>query len=165
MKARWIGVFSVLILALGLTGVLLAQRGYPGGKVRPQKSGFYDFSKGSPDFASGVGSIQNITCTVGESTQPSIYAGNMLLDCDAETPHNETTVAADPNNPSHIIGGYHAYQLHFNGATLVERIVGTVSVSFDRGQNWREILPPITPYQFTGDPALAFNTAGRIYTR
>ena len=163
MRARRIGVFSVLILALGLTGVLLAQRGYPAGKARPQKSGFYDFSKGSPDFASGVGSIQNITCTVGESTQPSIYAGNMLLDCDAETPHNETTVAADPNNPSHIIGGYHAYQLHFNGATLVERIVGTVSVSFDRGQNWQEVLPPITPYEFTGDPALGFNASGRIY--
>src|SRR6266487_3906119 len=74
----------------------------------PQLSGFFDFSSFPADFPSGVGTIQRITCTVGSSAQPAIYGGNMLLDCDAETPHNETTIAVDPNDRNHAIGGYHS---------------------------------------------------------
>src|SRR5258708_14300573 len=81
----------------------------------------------------------------------------MLLDCGAETPHNETTIEVEPNDRNHAIGGYLSYQLNFNGATLVERVVAAASVTFDGGQNWREIIPNVAPYQFNGDPGLALD--------
>ena len=131
-------------------------------KPGPQKSGFYDFY----DIAAqspGIGQVITNTCAISSATQPSAYAGNMLLDCDGEVPHNETTIAVNPADPQHAVGGYHSYQLHFLGATAVTHVVGTVSATFDGGQTWREVTPPITPYQFTGDPALAFGTEGRLW--
>jgi hypothetical protein len=131
-------------------------------KPGPRKSGFYDsytLAAESP----GIGQVVTNTCSILTATLPEIYAGNMLLDCDGEVPHNETTIAVNPGNPGHAVGGYHSYQLHFLGATVVNHVVGTVSVTFDGGQNWREVTPPITPYQFTGDPALAFGAGGRLW--
>ncbi|HSB15804.1 MAG TPA: sialidase family protein, partial [Bryobacteraceae bacterium] len=92
-----------------------------------------------------------------------IYTGNMLIDCDGEVPHNETSIAVNPNDPKHVVGAYHSYQVKFRGATAIAPVIGTVSVSTDGGENWREVVPPITPYQFTGDPALSFNADGRLY--
>ncbi len=135
----------------------------PSEKPGPKKSGFYDFWNISDQFAGGIGTIGNTSCTVGAATQPALYGGNMLLDCDGEIPHNETTIAVDPNDASHAVGGYHSYLLNFNGATVVAHIVGSTSVTFDGGQSWREVIPGITPYQFTGDPALTFDGNSRIY--
>ncbi len=136
----------------------------PTGKPGPQKSGFYDFWQISPAGPSGVGTIpQTANCLIGQSTQPAIYAGNFLLDCDGETPHNETTIVVDPNNPAHAVGGFHSYRLFFNGATVVERIAAAASSTFDGGQNWHEVIPPVTPYQFTGDPGLAFDSNSKLY--
>jgi hypothetical protein len=143
--------------------VVQAQKRQPTEKPGPRKSGVYDFYDASAEFSPGVGRVSNFPCLIGAATQPSIYSGNMLIDCDGEVPHNETTIVVDPNNPNHAVGGYHSYQLNFLGATIVAHIIGTTSVTFDGGQNWREVVPPITPYQFTGDPALAFARNGRIY--
>src|SRR6266702_1238833 len=152
----------IFVLCLGPSTFAQQTLG-PAGKAGPHLSGFYDFWSFPADSPSGVGTIQRITCTVGSSDQPAIYSGNMLLDCDAETPHNETTITVDPNDPNHAIGGYHSYQLNFNGSTLVERVVAAASVTFDGGQNWREIIPNVAPYQFNGDPGLAFDANSRIY--
>jgi hypothetical protein len=111
----------------------------------------------------GFGISDLLTCTIDAATQPAIFAGNMLVDCDAEVPHNETTITVNPLNPMHAVGGYHSYQLSFLGATLIAHIIGTTSVTFDGGTHWREVVPPIAPYQFTGDPALAFDSDGRLY--
>lgn len=153
----------VLALASGLGLAANAADRYPSEKPGPRPSGFYDFWKLGTDVEGGVGAIPNFNCTIGLSTQDAIYTGNMLLDCDGEVPHNETTIVVNPNNPNHAVGGYHSYLIHFRGATSVAHIVGATSVTFDGGQNWREVLPPITPYQFTGDPALTFDSRGRIY--
>lgn len=163
--SRWfVGVFSLLsIVGMVSAGTALAQNRFPTEKPGPQKSGFYSFNKISRDFEVGVGGVSKVSCTVGAATQPAIYAGNMLLDCDAEVPHNETTIVVDPTNPFHAVGGYHSYQLNFLGATAVLHVVGTTSVTVDGGLNWQEVAPPITPYQFTGDPALAFDSTGRLY--
>lgn len=152
----------VCLLSLGLSAVAQQSR-VPASKAQPKLSGFYDFWSFPADFPSGVGTIQRITCTVGQSTQPVIYSGNMLLDCDAETPHNETTITVDPNDHTHALGGYHSYQLNFNGSTVVERIVAAASVTFDGGQTWREVIPNVSPYQFNGDPGLAFDSNSRVY--
>jgi hypothetical protein len=154
---------STIVFVLILGSSAFAQGGGPAGKTGPQLSGFYDFWSFPADFPSGVATISRITCLIGQSTQPAIYAGNMLLDCDAETPHNETTIAVDPNDPTHVVGGYHSYQLNFNGSTVVERVVAATSVTFDGGTNWQEVIPRVAPYQFDGDPALAFDSNGRIY--
>lgn len=140
-----------------------AQKREPTEKPGPPKSGFYDFRELRPEFPGGIGIVQESSCIVSTSTQPSIYSGNLLVDCDAEVPHNETTIAVDPLSATHAVGGYHGYQLNFLGATVVARIFSTVSVTFDGGTTWQQVVPPITPYQFSGDPALAFNADGRVY--
>jgi hypothetical protein len=133
----------------------------PVDKKLPPKSSFYLLP--SALQSSGIGNISKFGCSVGVTTQPSIYADNMLLDCDGEIPHNETTMAVNPGDSNHAVGGYHSYQLQFNGATAIAHIVSTASVTLDGGQTWNEVLPPIGPYQFTGDPALTFDGDGRVY--
>src|SRR5712691_4154430 len=55
-------------------------------KHGPQLSSFFDF-KEPESFEIGLGIIDRFSCVVGALTQPAIYAGNMLVDCDAEVPH------------------------------------------------------------------------------
>jgi hypothetical protein len=155
--------FLLAALLLGLSLPALAGEQYPVDKPGPRPSGFYDFWQLGTDVTGGIGAIPNFNCLIGQSTQPVIYAGNMLLDCDGEVPHNETTITVDPTDPDHAVGGYHSYLVRYHGATAVTTVVGATSVTFDGGDTWREVLPPITPYQFTGDPALAFNADGRVY--
>ena len=131
-------------------------------KPRPPKSGFFDFFSPSSEFGAGIGTIPN-TCTVCVASQPSVYAGNFLLDCDGELPHNETSITVNPNDKNHVVGAYHSYQLTFLRGNVKAHIVSSTSVSFDGGQEWQQVTPPITPYQFIGDPAVAFNTRGRVY--
>lgn len=128
----------------------------------PGKSGFYDFFTLGAEAGPGVGSYGAFNCQVSGPLQ-LFFLPNFLLDCDGEIPHNETSIAVNPLNSLHAVGGYHSYQLNFMGATLKSRVISTVSLTTDGGASWREVLPPITPYQFTGDPALAFNATGRVY--
>src|SRR5574342_364831 len=160
---RRLAVVSALavVFVLAASSPALAAPRVATEKPGPQKSGFYDFytlAAGSP----GVGQVTTNACAVPAAAQ-ALYAPNWILDCDGEVPHNETTIAVNPANPEHAVGGYHSYQLHFLGATVVNHVVGTVSVTFDGGSSWRQVTPPITPYQFTGDPALSFGTGGRLW--
>ncbi len=147
--------------ALGLSPAALAAPRVATEKPGPQKSGFYDFAT-LPE-SPGVGQLATNACAIGAATQPSDYAGNALLDCDGEVPHNETTIAVNPVNAGNVVGGFHSYQLHFLGATVVNHVVGTVSTSLDGGLTWHLVTPPIAPWQFTGDPALAFDGDGRLW--
>ncbi|HWR17896.1 MAG TPA: sialidase family protein [Terriglobales bacterium] len=154
---------AILIFVIAFAALAIAADRYPSEKPGPRPSGFYDFWQLGTDVEGGVGAIPNFNCITSLFTQPSIYTGDMLLDCDGEVPHNETTIAVNPNDPNHAVGGYHSYLIQYRGATTVSHVVGATSVTFDGGNTWREVLPPITPYQFTGDPALAFDADGRIY--
>lgn len=131
-------------------------------KPGPQKSGFYDRLGDRPDFSPGIGQIP-LTCRIAAASQPLVYAGNLLVDCDGEVPHNETHVAVNPRDPSHAVAAFHSYHLSFRGATVISRVVGTAAATFDGGATWQLVAPPITPYQFTGDPALAFDSRGKLY--
>ena len=158
MKLRLAVLVSV---ALATSSALAAPR-VATEKPGPHKSGFYDFYTLAAE-SPGIGQVVTNACTLLTAALPEIYGGNFLLDCDGEVPHNETTIAVNPGNARHVVGGYHAYQLHFLGATVVSHVVGTVSVTFNGGASWQEVTPPITPYQFTGDPALAFGANGRLW--
>ena len=156
---RRLAVVSALaaVFVLAASSALAAPR-VATEKPGPQKSGFYDFYA-LPE-SPGVGQVTTNACTVPSQAG---YAPNWIVDCDGEVPHNETTIAVNPADPEHAVGGYHSYQLHFLGATVVNHVVGTVSVTFDGGSSWRQVTPPITPYQFTGDPALSFGKGGRLW--
>ncbi|HSB14926.1 MAG TPA: hypothetical protein VLE22_10740, partial [Bryobacteraceae bacterium] len=83
----------------------------------PPKSGFYSFWNIGEEFGEGIGNVSKLFCEIGTATQPPIYTGNMLIDCDGEVPHNETSIAVNPNDPKHVVGAYHSYQVKFRGAT------------------------------------------------
>jgi hypothetical protein len=156
-------VFAVAVLGLFAFATTGGAADIERTKAGLKLSGFYDFSDITSEFGFGVGNIGNLNCTVGSASQPAAYAGNRLLDCDGEVPHNETTIVVDPNNASHAVGAYHSYQLVQTGNKVHVHVVATPSVTFDGGTTWREVGTPITPYQFTGDPALAFAANGTLY--
>jgi hypothetical protein len=126
-------------------------------------SGFYDHLDAGVEFGAGIGLLPRLSCSVDAQTQPVEYAGNMLVDCDGEVPHYETTIVVNPLDSDHVVGAYHTAQIHSRGAAPIARQAGAISVTFDGGNSWQEVVPPIRPYQSTGDPALAFDASGRLY--
>ncbi len=156
-------IYLLTLGALLVSMPVLAAPRNPTEKPGPPKSGFYDIYNLSAEFSPGIGQVSSANCTTSTNTQPSIYAANYLVSCSGNVPHNETTLVVDPGNPSHLVGGFHTYQINYLGATVIAHILSTASVSFDGGLNWQEVPPPITPFQFTGDPALAFDGRGRLY--
>ena len=131
-------------------------------KAAPQLSGFFAVQEFSL-VDNGIGNIGKFDCVVSTVTQPSDYDGNMLADCDGEGLHAEMTLAVNPTNPSHAVTAYHSIVIHFNGSAVIARIVSAPAFTTDGGVTWREVLPPITPYQFSGDPALTFNSRGHVF--
>src|SRR5260370_1361241 len=147
----------IFVLCLG-PGAFAQQTHGPAGKAGPQLSGFFDFSSFPADFPSGVGTIQRITCTVGSSDQPAIYSGNMLLDCDAETPHNETTIAVDPNDRNHAIGGYYPPPPTINPTPPVCRASARAPPPFPPSPFKNRVYVTWTPFsQFFSPTAASFH--------
>jgi hypothetical protein len=99
-------------------------------------------------------------CTTATSN-----AANVVTDCDGANPHNESSIAVNPTNPNNIVGGMNDYQLSINpGGHVGETIHSRAHVTFDGGKTWS--MYPLwsnLPYQATGDPAVAFDAAGRAY--
>jgi len=94
-------------------------------------------------------------------------AVNVNTDCESTStgPHNESSIAVNPRNPLNMIGGLNDYQLAINpGGQVSETVLSRAHVTFDGGHSWSE-YPIIfdSAYQGTGDPALAFDAAGRAY--
>ena len=99
-------------------------------------------------------------CSTATSTAP-----NVNTDCEHNVPHNETSIAVNPMNHNNIIGGVNDYQLAVNsGGHVSETLLSRAHVSFDGGRTWTEYpLNANSAYQATGDPAVAFDAAGRAY--
>jgi hypothetical protein len=108
----------------------------------------------------GTGTRKLASCTTDTST-----AANVNTDCGPAAPHNETSIAANPTDPSNIIGGANDYQLALApGGVVYETIYSRAHVSTDGGHTWTDV--PLTnqnAYTSTGDPAVAFDAAGRAY--
>ncbi|MFL6128714.1 MAG: sialidase family protein [Mycobacteriales bacterium] len=112
---------------------------------------------GSPAGQTRIGTA---ICTTGTST-----AGNVNTDCERNTPHNETSIAVNPTNPSNMIGGANDYQLAINpGGHVSQSTLSRAHVTFDGGRTWSEFpLNSTSAYQATGDPAVAFDASGHAY--
>jgi hypothetical protein len=112
-------------------------------------------------FGSGS-AIQQGDAVCTTATQST---ANVNTDCDAPAPHNETSIAVNPTDPTNMIGGVNDYQLGLNrGGHVSETLRSRAHVSWDGGKTWTEVaVDPNASYQATGDPALAFDAAGRAY--
>jgi hypothetical protein len=115
------------------------------------------------EFGSGADSASGVAiCSTAPSPDP-----NKNTDCTESTvgPHNETSIAINPTDPSNIIGGANDYQLALNpDGHVSEQVRSRAHVSFNGGQTWTEY--PVfsnSSYQGTGDPALAFDANGHAY--
>lgn len=99
-------------------------------------------------------------CTTPTQTTP-----NVNTDCEGVAPHNETSIAINPTNPSNMIGGANDYQLSASpGGHVSETVLSRAHVTFDGGRTWSEYpLNSNAAYQATGDPAVAFDDAGHAY--
>ena len=102
-------------------------------------------------------------------TTPTQATPNVNTDCETSPagpgPHNETSIAINPTDQRNLIGGANDYQLGINpGGHVSESVLSRAHVSFDRGRTWT--MYPVfsnSAYQATGDPAVAFDNAGRAY--
>src|SRR2546429_1336929 len=122
-------------------------------------------SAGSGTNGPGGGGISGVACVSSQTTQPTSFAGNVLLDCDSVGPHNETTIAVNPTDARNVVAASHTYlyNLEKQSAIALLRIFTEAYVSKDGGQSWTNIHPPNGSYRFLTDPALAFDADGRLY--
>jgi hypothetical protein len=91
-------------------------------------------------------------------------AADVNTDCEGNAPHNETSIAINPNNPLNLIGGANDYQLMLtSGGTNFETIFTRAHVTFDGGKTWTTYPIDYNNYVATGDPAVAFDAHGRAY--
>jgi len=107
----------------------------------------------------------NVKTGTAICSTPTSTAANVNTDCEENGPHNETSIAVNPNDPNNMIGGVNDYQLTLNpGGHVGETILSRAHVTFDGGQTWSEY--PVfsnSAYTATGDPSLAFDAAGNAY--
>jgi hypothetical protein len=99
-------------------------------------------------------------------TTPTQTGANVNTDCAPTVgPHNETSIAVNPTDEMNMIGGANDYQLGINpGGHVTNSVLSRAHVTTDGGATWSEY--PIafnSAYQATGDPAVAFDAAGRAY--
>jgi len=90
---------------------------------------------------------------------------NVDTDCEKRGPSNETSIAVNPTNALNMIGGANDYQLAVNpGGHVTVSVLSRAHVTFDGGHTWSEYpIGDTSAYQATGDPAVAFDAAGRAY--
>ena len=107
----------------------------------------------------------NVKTGTAICTTATSAASNVNTDCEENGPHNETSIAVDPNDAMHMIGGANDYQLAVNpGGHIGETILSRAHVTFDGGATWSEY--PVfsnSSYTATGDPSVAFDAAGNAY--
>ena len=82
---------------------------------------------------------------------------NMLVsDDERHRPQNETSVAINPANPNHILGGCNDYR--------GEDTSGGYYVSFDGGRTWQDdILPGLDEFDAAGNPSVVISREGEAW--
>src|SRR5215472_7120007 len=121
----------------------------------------------SPDPSAAFGQAPKLKTGVAFCTSTPTNDANVNTDCAQGTvgPHNETSIAVDPTNALHMIGGVNDYQLSLNpDGHVAETILSQAHVTFDGGKSWSNY--PVfsdAAYQATGDPSIAFDAKGNAY--
>lgn len=116
----------------------------------------------SPEFAASQTAFGPVPSPICATT--TSLAANVNTDCEGTAPHNETSIAIDPKNSLHGIGGANDYQLNLSsGGYITETIFSRAHVTFDGGQTWTTYQVPFKSYIATGDPATSFDANGTAY--
>ena len=159
-QAAVLAAFGALALGVALTAVVGAQ----------EINQPVDFSHNVVDAPAPVagavfGSFTPLHPGDKICTTPTQNTANVDTDCEKLGPSNETSIAVNPTNENNIIGGANDYQLGLNpGGHVTETVQSRAHVTFDGGKTWSEYPILFTSaYQATGDPAVAFDAAGRAY--
>jgi hypothetical protein len=119
-----------------------------------------------PITQDGDGAVPSVTprSATGAICSTSGTGANVNTDCEGTAPHNETSIAVDPNDPQHLIGSANDYQLTLSsGGTIFETVYSRAHVTFDGGQTWTTYPVKYSNYTSTGDPAVAFDADGTAY--
>lgn len=153
---------TALVLAVGVSAAL--------GDPQPIDFSHNAFNAPAPVTGATFGQSSSVTTGTALCTTGVQSGANVNTDCEGQTatsggPHNETSIAVNPTNPLNMIGGANDYQLALNSAGQVsESILSRAHVTFDGGESWANYAVfSNSAYQATGDPALAFDAAGRAY--
>ncbi len=159
-RTQTLTLTTLLLVALLATSTILAifplvyaQR--PGRQYQgPQLSGTLTSASAFASDASGLGTVTKTLCTDGTD----LGGGNIRINCDSTIfPHNEMSIAVNPTDPNHLVAGSNDYELFFQGAFIVQRIIAGYYTSFDGGTTWTNGHLPTGGFATTGDPAVAFN--------
>jgi hypothetical protein len=104
------------------------------------------------------------------TTTPSPFGTNVMTNCDSTVlPHFETTIAVDPTNPNHVVGGSIANEEPINGIVRPfgrpptgAKFLDDYYTSFDGGATW---IGGQVPGRFVSnaDPSVAFDSRGRVF--
>jgi hypothetical protein len=159
-------------LPKGATKFTWAQYRPAAGSGLPMLSGTVEMA-----FDQGDGEMADAVPAGIVPALPAKFAPDILVNQDlSATPHNETAVAVDPNNPRRIVVGANDYRMGFGSS-------GFYTTS-DGGATWRDGILPFPTVNFEplaavpgqetnhrtllaldggGDPALAFDHAGTVY--
>src|SRR5439155_16950888 len=86
-------------------------------------------------------------------------------------PHVETSIAVDPNDPQHLVGGSIANEVPPSAGVLRPfgrlptgaRSLDDYYTSFDGGRTWLNGHVPAGEGASNSDPAVAFDSHGRVY--
>src|SRR5262249_17839973 len=103
-----------------------------------------------------VGGPFNAVCTAS-----TVFGSNVMTNCDSLVlPHNETSIAVDPSNPDHLVGGSNNTQLPPKGTTGSARSALGYYTSFDDGQTWLNGEIPAAGFAQASDPAVGIDRTG-----
>ena len=112
--------------------------------------------------SAGVSSFKNVSgllCSTATSN-----AANVNTDCEGR-PHNETSIAVNPTNSLNMVSAANDYQLRLSpGGYIYETAYTRAHVTFDGGKTWAEYGIRYRSYITTGDPGLAFDADGTVYS-
>jgi hypothetical protein len=155
---------SAIVIGFLIVGATIALAGSAKQRLDNDLISFTE-SAGSGTNGPGGGGISGVACVSSQTTQPTAFAGNALLDCDSVGPHNETTIAVNPTDARNIVAASHTYLYNLDKQSSIAllRIFTEAYVSKDGGQSWTNVHPPHGSYRFLTDPALAFDADGRLY--
>jgi hypothetical protein len=155
-----------VVMMLALVGGVTAAYGGDGGDPQPVDFTHNAVDAPAPITSAVFGTSPSVKTGTAICTTATQTGANVNTDCaPVSGPHNETSIAVNPTNPSNMIGGANDYQLGLNpGGHVSETVLSRAHVTFNGGRTWSEFpLYSNSAYQATGDPAVAFDASGHAY--